>query len=423
MIASWMAYSLLTALLLGGAGLAAEHSLRLHHRPTRWVWLGAILVSLAVPAYHFLVPQSEADSAGALWAGLDSLIEAAQVTGAIAAVSAESPHIFARIETLLVGFWVAASLGLLLYYFRSFQRLSRESRRWSLRTVDGVRILVAEDTGPAVMGFHRAQIVVPEWALDLEGDYRRIVILHEEEHLRAGDHRLLLVGLAALVCLPWNPVVWWQVRRLRSAVEFDCDRRVLRRGAHPHTYSVLLLEISRRASCKRLPRAAFAESRSLLERRIRRMVAAVPRYRGRKSLVAGMAAALLLAFACQTQPPTEPATDGPATASLADPMSAPSETPFTVRPKVRDPLAAVRAVQRNYPEALREARIGALVDVWVFVDADGKVKKARLVESSDIAPLDRAAVLAAQEFEFEPARREGRIVPAWITVRIAMTPN
>ena len=414
-MAGWMAYSLLTAVLFAGAGLAAEHGLRLHGRPTRWVWLGAILSSLAIPTLGYLIPHGSATGSGALWTGLDSLVGTIELGAAVAAATSESPRLLAQAEPWLIGLWLAGSVGLLLYYLRSFQQLKRESQRWRLRTVEGKWLLVAEDTGPAVMGFRRGRIVLPRWSLELSDDLRRIVILHEEEHLRAGDHRMIFVGMAALICLPWNPLIWWQVRRLRSAVEFDCDRRVLRLGANPHTYSVTLLEVSRRSSGRRLPRAAFAESKSLLEKRIRRMVAAVPRYRGRKSLLAGLTAVALLALSCEARPPTESFTIAP----LSDLLAAPTETPFTDAPRIKDPMVAVRALQAHYPQALKKAGVGGNAVVWVLIDGDGKVHEARVKESSGNPDLDEAAARAAQEFEFEPARYEGEIVPGWFTVTVS----
>ena len=61
-----------------------------------------------------------------------------------------------------------------------------------------------------------------------------------EEHVRTKDPLTLALGLAAVVVAPWNPLAWWQHRRLRDAVEVDCDRRVLSEGrnrAEPHSHA------------------------------------------------------------------------------------------------------------------------------------------------------------------------------------------
>ena len=61
----WMVYSLLVAVLLTLAAHGAERVLRLHGRPTRWVWLSAILLSFALPALlPWLIRVLASDGAG-----------------------------------------------------------------------------------------------------------------------------------------------------------------------------------------------------------------------------------------------------------------------------------------------------------------------------------------------------------------------
>jgi hypothetical protein len=69
--------------------------------------------------------------------------------------------------------------------------------------------------------------------------------------------------------MPWNVALWWQVLRLRVAVELDCDARVLQ-NADARSYGDLLLEAARPRRGSSLAGAtAFAERASQLERRIR----------------------------------------------------------------------------------------------------------------------------------------------------------
>lgn len=59
--------------------------------------------------------------------------------------------------------------------------------------------------------------------------------------------------------MPWNPALWWIVRRLRLAIETDCDRRVLHAGTDVHAYGVLLLNAAARyARAPLLAGTAFA---------------------------------------------------------------------------------------------------------------------------------------------------------------------
>ncbi|UUZ52386.1 hypothetical protein LP419_22985 [Massilia sp. H-1] len=45
--------------------------------------------------------------------------------------------------------------------------------------------------------------------------------------MAARDPQLLGLALLVLVAMPWNLPMWWQLRRLRHAIEVDCDARVL----------------------------------------------------------------------------------------------------------------------------------------------------------------------------------------------------
>ncbi|HEU0298591.1 MAG TPA: M56 family metallopeptidase, partial [Longimicrobium sp.] len=184
----------------------------------------------------------------------------------------------------------------------------------------------------------RSRIVLPEWVVrDAEPGVRALLLEHEREHLRAGDPRLLALGLGAVALMPWNPAAWWQLRRLRLAVEMDCDARVLARRADVRTYGALLLEVGRRASGDRMiTAAAFSEPASFLERRIRMMTLPRARRPLPRALAFGGMAALLVAAACRAPGPARPTpTDPPAppqttaAAGVADAPVAPAATART----------------------------------------------------------------------------------------------
>ena len=82
--------------------------------------------------------------------------------------------------------------------------------------------------------------VKARWLLRRAPDEQRIVLAHEAEHVRARDPLLLAAGCAGVALLPWHPVSWWLLARLRLAVELDCDRRVLRRGVAPRVLEKIL---------------------------------------------------------------------------------------------------------------------------------------------------------------------------------------
>src|SRR5690606_7418126 len=119
-----------------------------------------------------------------------------------------------------------------------------------------------------VVGIWRGRIVLPTWLLELGAPLRALVLRHEGEHLRARDPGLLAIAAIALLIQPWNPALWWQFRRLRLAIELDCDARVLRGGADLERYGLLLLAVGQRTRRHLATVPALAEDRTLLARRI-----------------------------------------------------------------------------------------------------------------------------------------------------------
>jgi hypothetical protein len=97
--------------------------------------------------------------------------------------------------------------------------------------------------------------------------------------------------------MPWNPVAWWMFRRLRQAVEIDCDRRVLARHGGHRAYGELLV----RTAVSRSPGLALAPGlmgrRSLLRRRIEHIAGARRATRVSWLLLAPVAASLTAALA------------------------------------------------------------------------------------------------------------------------------
>jgi TonB-dependent SusC/RagA subfamily outer membrane receptor len=201
------------------------------------------------------------------------------------------------VERVFVGLWLVSSAVLFVWVFLCAARLRRERGGWREVQIEQTRLLVSTDRGPAVIGFLRPRIVLPEWVLSLDARARALVLRHELEHVRAGDAQLLLFATLVPFVLPWNLPLWFIARRLKLAVELDCDDRVLRCGGEAHEYGLLLLEIGGRHT-KRLDfGAAYAARRSFLARRISTMIADKPRrsVRGTIGPVLGIACLTLAA--------------------------------------------------------------------------------------------------------------------------------
>ncbi|MDB4874742.1 MAG: blaR1 peptidase family protein [Gemmatimonadetes bacterium] len=280
MIAAWMLYCALCALGLSVGAVLAERALLAGRAPVRLVWIVAVALSLIVPAVAFrFAPRAvAADRTAAVAAGTvpDQSLENAAAAPApiVGTPHASSPArdwrtTLARSDAPLAIVWIALSLAVALNFFAGIAALHWMRRGWERRTVLDVAVFVSDRTGPAVVGAVSPVIVLPEWTLALEPEQLTLMLRHEQEHQRAGDGQLLAVAQLALIVMPWNLALWWQVVRLRVAVEMDCDARVLR-DANARSYGDLLLEVARPRRGPRLMGAtAFAERATQLERRIR----------------------------------------------------------------------------------------------------------------------------------------------------------
>jgi TonB family protein len=246
------------------------------------------------------------------------------------------------------------------------------------------------------------------------------MLMHEREHVRAGDVRLAALGQLLVLAQPWNLPLVWQWRRLREAVEVDCDCRVLRLDPDARAYGALLLEVGRRRALPQLA-LAFAEPRTFLERRIDLLTRA--RHGGRHA--AGLAGLALLAAGVAVctrdplavRPPLAIATV--MTAQAPDRwQEQPVFTPFTTPPRLRNADEISRELERTYPRLLRDAGIGGQAMMWFFIDEMGRTRTTRLQESTGYPALDEAASRVAAAMQFTPALNRAKPVSVWVQIPI-----
>ena len=114
--------------------------------------------------------------------------------------------------------------------------------------------------------------------------------------------------------------------------------------------------------------------------------------------------------------PPPPTTGGAVMAE--DIAKAPTFTPFTVAPRLKNTDEIARALERNYPPLLRDAGIGGEVNVWFFIDEVGKVLKTTINQSSGYPALDDAAEKVGQMMQFTPAYNRDKKVQVWVSIPI-----
>lgn len=290
MIAEIFAYSTLVALLIGIAAAGAERLLGELKLPRRLAWIGAYAAALLLPTMSLL------------WRA-ETLPAATSGTAAGSLVTTDS-----RIDlnTTLVVLWAVATTTLLVCYLAAWLRLTLLARRWPRVESEAGSVIVADDVGPAVLGTMRPRVILPRWLMEAPADLRQTVMTHELEHVVARDPLVLTAAQLVTILLPWNLPLWWFARRMRMAIELDCDARVLRAGVDASHYGEVLLAVGQRHT--EIPNfaAAMTEPATQLERRIRIMLAHDQPASLQRSAAAALLALGIAACATTVTPPAMP---------------------------------------------------------------------------------------------------------------------
>jgi beta-lactamase regulating signal transducer with metallopeptidase domain len=384
MISNLVLYGNTVALLFGLSALALERAAAWRGMARRVAWVGALILSVALPTLRLLAPQSSAPSQ--LVSTVRSIPESDQnrVIPAPTARRADAVVSVAMtesggqrqltwptqtsLERIVRPLWLLVSLGLVTFYALLWLRLRVAARHWRREWIDGQEVWVTETLGPAVYGLIRPIILMPRWALNGPDAARAVILAHEQEHVSAHDPRLLLLGMLLVAIAPWNLPLWWQLRRLRFAIEVDCDARVLGRGTEARAYGEVLLTIGQRRSLTPIGAIALTEPASQLLRRIRIMTTYLPK---RSAWFIGMTMAMALAFvavAAELPPPALNASSGPAAASPESLLKPPlGEDPRAAQVKT--------LVRSTYPELFSASAAPAPVAITMVLNADGTLHK------------------------------------------------
>jgi beta-lactamase regulating signal transducer with metallopeptidase domain len=374
MIAAFMVHALIVGTLCALAAWCVERGLAAVGAPRRFAWVLGMLASVTIPAAAILTPADIAQPVRATLANA-SPVEAA---GTFVVSLARLPPVPARpsLDGALAICWTVLSLSIFAVYVATILRLQRRSRAWTRLSDAGEVLMQADDMGPAVFGLLRPRVVLPRWLGAAPEVTRRLVLAHEREHLAARDPQLLAAALAMVVLLPWNLPLIWQLRRLRFALEVDCDSRVLARGGDPAAYGEALLFVSQHGKPTPAGAIALIERRSQLIRRIEVMTTAVHRFRKSIALAAASAGAVCL-FA--------------ATAITAPALAA-SDTPLKPTPSGGAALALGRQFEQvladRFPGLLERDGPGTAMVVLLLNDDWSVARAAQVITMDDIQPTE-----------------------------------
>lgn len=414
MIAAWMLGSTLFALLLCVAAFAVERALRLTQRPTRTPWVVSLILAIVWPAIAPVVLRqlSADDAATPFVINNGTASPASFIANQFPAASASWEELAAK--TLIV-VWSVISFALVARLFFAAVALSRVTRSAKQMHLDGGPVLVTESLGPAVIGLWTPRVAVPAWFLQLDASLRALVLRHEREHCASRDPQLVWLASLAIAFMPWNVGVWILSRRLRLALEIDCDSRTLKREANTERYGKLLLLIAQRQSSYPLA-SMLAESTSHLSRRITAMQMTPLRKPALRVAGYGLLASAALVAACSQRVAAD--LTGPSRPTNANIVgarqAAEAASTGTVyyESQVEQPVtAAPGSPGPKFPESLRTAGKSGQVLAMFVVNEEGVAETKTLkIFRSDDSLLTAAVVAALPAMRFVPARIGDKVV-------------
>jgi protein TonB len=109
----------------------------------------------------------------------------------------------------------------------------------------------------------------------------------------------------------------------------------------------------------------------------------------------------------------------PVAAPAHDEDARPRFIPYDTPPRLLNPAEIRKLLSRDYPAALREARVEGRVILWIFIDREGEVRKVQVQQSSGYPAMDEVAVGVGHEMEFSPAMNRDKTTPVWVQQAIA----
>ncbi|HYW31475.1 MAG TPA: M56 family metallopeptidase [Gemmatimonas sp.] len=389
MIAVWMLFSVMCGALVVVAGALLEPVVAASGRPRRVLWAVVVLCTALVVMLPLMRPLpsvapdrvgvTRTAASGRERMAFDEVAVNDRTASAIAWAAEGWDAIRERTDAwnaTLLGVWVGVGVMLLTFIVIGAHSRSLASQVVPALTDDalGHEVVMRPVGGPAATGVMRPRILLPPWILDLDPSLRAIVLRHEAEHIAARDPALLLGAVMLLVLLPWQLPLWYAVRRLKIAIEVDCDARVLRAFPDVRRYARLLLLVSQHF---RTPQPSFraahaglttlGSARSHLKTRILVMTGS-PARRFTAASLAQLAGAVGIAAVVAAMPAPKVRSAASSDAVTAQPPrkrvpptppvpASPGEPPSVVMPPrpPRPPLPEQPPVPQRFKRPLRES--------------------------------------------------------------------
>lgn len=436
MITSMMIGAMLFSMFVLVAAWCGDAVLREFGLQTRRLWFMAIVASVAWIVIAPFVLTTAQSSLGMPIAIGATFTPAVTVSGDVV-----QPGRSWTVDAYVLAAWIVASTLLTGRLCVAVVRLWRIRRQAAPATVDGHAVLLTTNVGPAVIGGHRGDIVIPRWLLEFDPSLRALVFRHEQEHRDARDPLLLWLSQVVPALLPWNLPLWFIARQLRISLEIDCDARTLARTDDRDRYARLLLLIAQR----RIPlplASTLAGNRSGLSTRIAIMMRPDTKQSKTRAMLFIAIAAIAVVAACSTRIASNLTSPNAPNVAIAADVQTTADAQLTAVDmesttsaaaaagnvlfdfQTEKPALALTGKAPVYPVDLRERRIEGQVLAQFVVNEQGipEPSTVKILKSSEPA-FAEAVLTAVPDMRYSPAQAGGRAVKQLVQQRFGFAIN
>lgn len=196
-----------------------------------------------VPSKTVVAPRIVYDKAPAINSGIPIIDNVANtmMTESFTPNVAESVNPLQVVTYVASYIWLLGVIAMLIYCIVSYLLVKR-------KVFDAVKlqdnVYVSEKVAtPFVLGIFKPRIYIPH---HMDEESKKYVVIHEQSHIRRGDHITKLAGFLVLSVYWFNPLIWIAYIFLCKDIELACDEKVLKSigVSEKKNYSKVLLEYS-----------------------------------------------------------------------------------------------------------------------------------------------------------------------------------
>lgn len=200
------------------------------------------------------------------------------------------------IRSVLTVSWITVTAAIVLYSIARYIILKRKLK-------DAIRIdknVYESDKvkSPFVFGIFAPRIYLPEV---LDSTEREYILMHENTHVRHGDHIAKIIGMA-VVALHWfNPLVWLAFSLFEQDIEMSCDEATISTMSTDikQAYAISIVSYAKRSNSRKyLVTPLSFSSKKLFRNEVATRVKNIVSYKKGSKITTAIITAVLLFVAC-----------------------------------------------------------------------------------------------------------------------------